>query len=103
MALNGTPQGLGELMFSLNCQRIPKGYTTGKIWWLFNNYNPCCIAELYVSFFAAITTSFPFNTVLMGIPWLSSGYHSVLSLPRVQVQSLVRELKSCKPRSVAST
>ena len=37
----------------------------------------------------------------LGIPWWSSGYNSVLSLPRAWVQSLVRELKSHKPRGAA--
>ena len=37
----------------------------------------------------------------LGIPWRSSGKDSALSLPRVRVQSLVRELKSHKPRSEA--
>ena len=35
------------------------------------------------------------------IPWWSSGQHSALSLLRVWVQSLVRELRSCKPCCVA--
>ena len=34
----------------------------------------------------------------MGIPWRSSGEDSALSLPRTRVQSLVRELRSHKPR-----
>ena len=38
---------------------------------------------------------------LQGIPWWSSGWDSVLSLPRAQVQSLVRELRSCKSHSTA--
>ena len=36
-----------------------------------------------------------------GIPWWSSGKDSALSLLRARVQSLVRELRSCKPCSVA--
>ena len=35
------------------------------------------------------------------IPWRSSGKDSAFSLLRVQVQSLVRELRSHKPCSVA--
>ena len=34
----------------------------------------------------------------LGIPWLFSGYDSVLLL-RTRVQSLVRELRSCRPSS----
>ena len=34
---------------------------------------------------------------LWGIPWLSSGWDSVLPLQGAQVQSLVGELRSCKP------
>ena len=34
-------------------------------------------------------------------PWWSSGYDSVLSMKRVPVQSLVRELRFCKPHSTA--
>ena len=37
----------------------------------------------------------------MGIPWLSSGYDSVLPLVGIQVQSLVRELRSRKLHSTA--
>ena len=36
----------------------------------------------------------------MGISWWSSGYDSVLSLPRAQVPWL-GELRSCEPRGVA--
>ena len=36
-----------------------------------------------------------------GIPWWSSGWDSVLSLPRARVQSLVRELRSHKAHRVA--
>ena len=38
---------------------------------------------------------------LLGIPWQSSGYHSVLSLLRAWVQFLVRELRSNKVPGVA--
>ena len=37
----------------------------------------------------------------MGVPWWSSGWDSVLRLPRARVQSLVGELGSHKPHSVA--
>ena len=37
----------------------------------------------------------------MGIPWRSSGWDSVLSLPGAWVRSLVRELRSCRPRGAA--
>ena len=36
-----------------------------------------------------------------GIPWWSSGQDSVLSLPKVQIQSLVRKLRSYKPCGMA--
>lgn len=32
--------------------------------------------------------------MVMWIPWWSSGYNSVLPLPRAQVEFLVRELRS---------
>lgn len=35
------------------------------------------------------------------MPWLSSGYNSVLSLLRAQAQSLVRELRFYKPCGMA--
>ena len=38
-----------------------------------------------------------------GICWWSSGYKSALPLPRVWVQSLVRELRAHKPCSMAQT
>lgn len=38
-----------------------------------------------------------------GIPWRSSGWKSALPLPRVSVQSLVRELRAHKPCSMAKT
>ena len=41
------------------------------------------------------------GTAVWGLPWWSMGWDSVLSLLRVQVQSLVRELRSCKLHSVA--
>ena len=34
------------------------------------------------------------NMASSGLPWLSSGYESVLPLQRVQVQSVIRELSS---------
>jgi len=37
----------------------------------------------------------------MEIPWWSNDLDSALSLPTAQVQSLVRELRSCKPSRVA--
>uniref|UniRef100_A0A8C0DVP5 Uncharacterized protein n=1 Tax=Balaenoptera musculus TaxID=9771 RepID=A0A8C0DVP5_BALMU len=42
-----------------------------------------------------------FKTYAQGIPWRSSGWDSALSLPRAWIQSLVRELRSCKPHGVA--
>ena len=36
-----------------------------------------------------------------GLPWMSRGYDSTLSLLRTQVQSLVEELRSHKPRDMA--
>ena len=38
-----------------------------------------------------------FNTVGLGLPWWFSGWDSMLSLPRVQDQSLGRELGAGKP------
>lgn len=38
---------------------------------------------------------------MQGNPWRSSCYYFTLSLPRTQVRSLVEEVKSHKPRSVA--
>ena len=38
---------------------------------------------------------------LSGVPWLSSGWDSTILLPRARVQSLVRELRSRKPRGTA--
>ena len=37
------------------------------------------------------------NRLNEGIPWQSSGYDSMLPLQGAQVQSLVRELRACKP------
>ena len=37
----------------------------------------------------------------MGITWWPSAQHSALSLLRVRVQSLVSEVRSCKPYSLA--
>ena len=37
------------------------------------------------------------NSKTWGIPWWSTGYNSVLSLPGAQVRSLVEELRSHKP------
>lgn len=54
---------MGELMFFLNLQEIPKEYTTGKIWQLLNNYSPSSTAEFNILFLAA-TASFPFNPFL---------------------------------------
>ena len=48
-------------------------------------------------FFFLITTS----TEMLRIPWWSSGSDSMLSLPGPWVQSLVREVTSHKPHSVA--
>ena len=42
-----------------------------------------------------------FKTSVMGIPWWSSGYSFVLSLLRERIQSLVRELSSCKLQCAA--
>ena len=47
------------------------------------------------------TTKLSQKLMIQGIPWRSSGQDSALSLPRAQVRSLVRELKSHKLRSVA--
>ena len=41
------------------------------------------------------------KTVYGGIPWLSNGWDSVLSLLRAQVQSLVKELRSHTQHSKA--
>ena len=37
----------------------------------------------------------------MRLPWLPSGYDSMLPVPEMWVQSLVRKLRSCMPRGMA--
>ena len=39
--------------------------------------------------------------IYQGLSWWSSGWDSVLSLPRAQVPFLVRELRTCKLCSLA--
>ena len=40
------------------------------------------------------------NFSVQGIPWQTSGWDSVLSLPRAMIQSLAGELRSHKPPMV---
>ena len=48
---------------------------------------------------ATVMYNVPLKCRRKGIPWRSHGYNSALSLPRAQVQTLVGEVRSCKPRS----
>ena len=41
--------------------------------------------------------SWVFKTIIVGLPWWSSGWDSVLPLQGAWVRSLVRELRSCMP------
>ena len=49
----------------------------------------CVISDNCTSVYNDLNGNFNFKNVFWGIPWRSSGEDSALSLPRVQVRSLV--------------
>ena len=97
-----TPKNMGlemvyqELTRVINSTLCPWGPRKGPC----HQYTSC------VPFFqppatAMVNSTSPIYRNIQGVPWRSSGWDPVLLLPRAQVQSLVGELRSHKPRGTA--